>query len=174
MSERTLDIDEVRAYFIHWQKTFDHVNWAKLMQIVENRTTDWRDIRLISKLYMGQSVKVRLDQGDTRSVKAGKGVRQGCCLSPILFNLRRVRNQENSGYAVYTCFWRHNPAHTLSEDITLHTFFLKTQTSIHSFWTHNPPYILSENITLPIFFLRHNPPHIFLKTQTSMHFFLKP
>jgi hypothetical protein len=36
---------------------------------------------------MEQSVKIRLDQGETRSVKIGRGVRQGCCLSPILFIL---------------------------------------------------------------------------------------
>jgi hypothetical protein len=36
---------------------------------------------------MEQSVKIRLDQGETRSVKIGRGVRQVCCLSPILFNL---------------------------------------------------------------------------------------
>jgi hypothetical protein len=36
---------------------------------------------------MEQSVKIRLDQGKTRSVKIGRGVRQGCCLSSILFNL---------------------------------------------------------------------------------------
>ncbi|MCL2094277.1 MAG: reverse transcriptase domain-containing protein [Treponema sp.] len=36
---------------------------------------------------MAQSVKVRLNRGETRSVKIGRGVRQGCCLSPILFNL---------------------------------------------------------------------------------------
>jgi hypothetical protein len=28
-----------------------------------------------------------MDQGDTRSVKIGRGVRKGCCLSPNLFNL---------------------------------------------------------------------------------------
>ena len=43
--------------------------------------------RLISKLYMEQKVKVRLDRGEARSVKIGRGVRQGRCLSPILFNL---------------------------------------------------------------------------------------
>ena len=28
-----------------------------------------------------------MDRGETRSVKIGRAVRQGCCLSPILFNL---------------------------------------------------------------------------------------
>ena len=36
---------------------------------------------------MDQRVKVRLDRGETRSVQIGRGVRQGCCLLPVLFNL---------------------------------------------------------------------------------------
>ena len=36
---------------------------------------------------MAQSVRVRLNRGETRSVTIGRGVRQGCCLSPVLFNL---------------------------------------------------------------------------------------
>ena len=36
---------------------------------------------------MGQRVKLRFNQGETNSVKIVRGVRQGCCMSPILFNL---------------------------------------------------------------------------------------
>jgi hypothetical protein len=89
-SERTLEVDEeLSVCFIDWQKAFDRVNWPKLMQILKETCIDWRERRLISILYMAQSVKVRLNLGETRSVKIGRGVRKGCCLSPILFNLYR-------------------------------------------------------------------------------------
>jgi len=57
------------------------------MQILKRTGIDWRERRLTSKLYMDQRVGVRLDQGETRSVQSGRGATQGCCLSPILFNL---------------------------------------------------------------------------------------
>ena len=57
------------------------------MQILKGTGTEWRERRLLSNLYMTQSVKVRPNRGETRSVKNGRRVRQGCCLSPLLFNL---------------------------------------------------------------------------------------
>jgi len=67
ISERSLDIDDkFCACFVDWQKAFDRVNWTKLMQILKETGIDWRERRLISKLYMDQSVKIRLDQGETR------------------------------------------------------------------------------------------------------------
>jgi len=88
IAERTLEIDEELCIcFIDWQKAFDHVNWTKLMHILKRNGIDWRERRLISRLYMDQRVNIRLDRGETRSVQIGRGVRQGCCLSPILFNL---------------------------------------------------------------------------------------
>jgi len=88
ISERTLEIgEEISVCFINWKKTFDRVNWTKLMQILKEICIDWRERRLIGNLYMAQCVKVRLNRGDTRNVKIGRGVRQGSCLPPILFNL---------------------------------------------------------------------------------------
>jgi hypothetical protein len=88
ISERTLDPDEgFIVRFIDCQKAFGRDNWTKLMQILKGADSDWREIKLISKLYMDQRVKVRLDQGETRSVKIGRGVSQGCCFSTIPLKL---------------------------------------------------------------------------------------
>jgi hypothetical protein len=57
------------------------------MLILKRTTIDCLERRLISKLYMDQSVKIKLDQKKTRCVKIGRVVEQGCCFSPILINL---------------------------------------------------------------------------------------
>jgi hypothetical protein len=79
ISERTLDIDEeLCACFIDWQKPFDRVNWTKLMQFLKGTRIAWRRIRLrirISTLYVDQGVKLNMGQGQTRSVKIGRGVK---------------------------------------------------------------------------------------------------
>ena len=74
IAKRTLEIDEeLCIWIIEWQKAFDRVNWTKLIQILKRTGIDWRERRLISKLYMDQRVKVRLDRGET-SVQIGRGV----------------------------------------------------------------------------------------------------
>ena len=42
---------------------------------------------LLRNLYAGQEVTVRTGHGQTDWFQIGKGVRQGCMLSPCLFNL---------------------------------------------------------------------------------------
>jgi retron-type reverse transcriptase len=79
--------EELKVCFIDWQKAFDRISWTKLMQILKETVSDWRERSLINNLFMAQSVKIQLNRGETRSVKIGRGVRQGCCLSPIVFNL---------------------------------------------------------------------------------------
>jgi Reverse transcriptase (RNA-dependent DNA polymerase). len=88
ISERTLDMDEeLCACFVDWMKAFDHVNWTKLMLILKGTGIDLRERKLISKLYVDQSVKMRLDQEETRSVTIGGGDREEWCVLPILFTL---------------------------------------------------------------------------------------
>ena len=48
---------------------------------------DDKDLQKITKLYWEQSESVRTESGMTSEFKVKTGVRQGCVLSPNLFNL---------------------------------------------------------------------------------------
>jgi hypothetical protein len=78
LSEPALEIDEeVCACVMDWQKAFDCVKWNELMQIrMATVSTGEKDIDQ-KIVYMGQNVKVRLCQGETRSMKTGRGDRDG-------------------------------------------------------------------------------------------------
>jgi hypothetical protein len=58
ISERIFDIgEEICVCFIDWQKATDCVKWTKLMEILKKTGIHCRERRLISKLYMDQTVK---------------------------------------------------------------------------------------------------------------------
>ena len=44
-------------------------------------------IVLLQKLYTKQEGTIRTEFGETDTINIGKGVRQGCILSPLLFNI---------------------------------------------------------------------------------------
>ena len=52
---------------------------------------------LLRNLYAGQEATVRTGHGTTDCFQIGKGVRQGCILSPCLFNLYAEYIMRNSG-----------------------------------------------------------------------------
>ena len=52
---------------------------------------------LLINLYAGQKATVKIEHGITDWFQIGKGVRQGCILSPCLFNLYTEYLMRNAG-----------------------------------------------------------------------------
>uniref|UniRef100_A0A8D8XDM6 Craniofacial development protein 2 n=2 Tax=Cacopsylla melanoneura TaxID=428564 RepID=A0A8D8XDM6_9HEMI len=79
--------NDIFMAFIDYEKAFDNVNHQKLIEILEKVKIHKADIRLIAKLYWGQKGKVKTSTGISEEFNIMKGVRQGCIISPVLFNI---------------------------------------------------------------------------------------
>ena len=71
--------------FIDYAKVFDSVDHNKLWKIVKEKGIPDHLTCLLRNLYAGQEATVRTGHGTTDWFKIGKGVCQGCILSPCLF-----------------------------------------------------------------------------------------
>ena len=73
--------------FIDYAKAFDCVDHNKLWKILKEMGIPEHLTCLLRNLYAGQEATVRTGHGTTDWLRVGKGVHQGCILSPCLFNL---------------------------------------------------------------------------------------
>jgi hypothetical protein len=73
--------------FIDYSKAFDCVQHKHLWKIMRQMGFPSHIIQLIQSLYQDQEATVRTENGDTEWFTIGQGVRQGCILSPYLFNI---------------------------------------------------------------------------------------
>ena len=72
--------------FIDYTKAFDCVDHNKLWKILQKMGIKDHLTSLLRNLYVGQETTVRTRQGRMDWFKIGKGVCQGCIMSPCLFN----------------------------------------------------------------------------------------
>ena len=83
--------------FIDYAKAFDCVDHIKLWKILQEMGIPDHLTCLLRNLYAGQEATVRTGHGTMDWFQIGKGVSQGCILSPCLFNLYAEYIMRNTG-----------------------------------------------------------------------------
>ena len=83
--------------FTDYNKAFDCVDHNKLWKILKEMRMPDHLTCFLRNLYAGQEATVRTGHGTTDWFQIGKGVRQGCILSPCLFNLYAEYIMRNIG-----------------------------------------------------------------------------
>ena len=77
--------------FIDYKKAFDRVYHDKLIESLKDTEIDGKDLILIKNLYWNQTASMKTEDGYTASFPIKRGVRQGCVLSPSIFNVYTER-----------------------------------------------------------------------------------
>jgi len=73
--------------FVDFEKAFDRVSHRKLWKVMTDMGFERHLVALITSLYESQKSHVRFHVETNSWFQAMQGVRQGCILSPYLFNL---------------------------------------------------------------------------------------
>ena len=88
LCERAIEVQkDLYVCFIDYTKAFDKVRHCDMLDILQELDIDGKDIRLIRNLHWNQKASIRIDGEYSRFSNIKRGVRQGCVLSPDLFNL---------------------------------------------------------------------------------------
>ena len=83
--------------FIDYANAFDCVDHSKLWKILREMGIPEHLTCLLRNLYAGQEATVRIGHETTDWFQTGKGVCQGCILSPCLFNFYAEYIMRNAG-----------------------------------------------------------------------------
>ena len=75
--------------FFYYSKAFDTVSHNKLLEILSKVDIDDNDKMVLTNLYWQQKTRIRYESEMTDNVDIKKGIRQGCVLSPLLFNINK-------------------------------------------------------------------------------------
>ncbi len=90
--ERIIEINRERGGalflgFLDLEKAYDRVNRAKLFEVLREYGFGEGVVKVIENIYSGSEVKFAWNGVETGWLETKSGVRQGCPLSPLLFNI---------------------------------------------------------------------------------------
>ena len=73
--------------FIDYEKAYDNVSRGKLWEMMDNKIPNYL-LNTIKCIYRNTKVRIKFNDGIfSEPIYTNKGVRQGCGLSPVLFNI---------------------------------------------------------------------------------------
>jgi hypothetical protein len=108
--ERTIEVKhDIYVCFLDYRKAFDKVKHGNLFQILEKLDIDGKDLRLVRDLYWDQKAAMKVKDDTSEYINIKRDVRQGCILSPDLFNiysemiLRNLEDFEGVKIRGYNC-----------------------------------------------------------------------
>ena len=92
MLERMMEMAKVRGECLYigytdMEKAYDRVNRRKFFEVMQSYGIHEKLVRTIEKVYEDNRVKFELNEYITDWCKNDSGVKQGCSLSPLLFNI---------------------------------------------------------------------------------------
>jgi len=91
--------------FVDIEKAFDNVKWKLMFDMMTRVGIKHADRKLLYKLYKDELAVIEI-QDNVEEAKINKGVRQGCTLSPIIFNayiqeaIKKIKEDTNLGIIV--------------------------------------------------------------------------
>jgi hypothetical protein len=74
--------------FVDYEKAYDSLNRGKLWQILRDEGLPTQLLKATTSLYQNSKISIKYNDGQiSEPINTNKGVRQGCGLSPDLFNI---------------------------------------------------------------------------------------
>jgi hypothetical protein len=85
--KRTARNLETHLVFVDLQKAYDSVPIKRLFEVLNSSNIEKEYIAAIRSLYRESYSQMKIDNRVSEPFTVNKGLRQGCCLSPTLFNV---------------------------------------------------------------------------------------
>jgi hypothetical protein len=74
--------------FVDYEKAYDSLNRGRLWQILRDEDIPMQLLKVIQSLYQNSKISIKYnDRQISEPINTNKGVRQGCGISPDLFNI---------------------------------------------------------------------------------------